>query len=173
LFPTIKNTIFLVCILATASLSQNGPAFRSNVEIVVASCAVVDAMGAPVRGLTRDEFRVYDNGIPRVIENLWIDTDEPLTLGVIIDASESQKQQLSEHRQTAVELLKRILRPGDHAFVLSVDEDVRLRMDLTGASVDLRSHLAGSFGEPFGEPCAKNTNPKSPRPRAALKRMKG
>ncbi len=96
MFPTIKNAILLVCILATGSLSQNGPAFRSNVEIVVASCAVVDASGTAVRGLTPDEFRVYDNGIPRAIANLWIDTDEPLTLGVIIDASESQKEQLSE-----------------------------------------------------------------------------
>jgi VWFA-related protein len=168
LFPTIKNTIFLVCILATASLSQNGPAFRSNVEIVVASCAVVDAIGAPVRGLTRDEFRVYDDGVRRVIENLWIDTDEPLTLGVIIDASESQKQQLSEHRQTAVELLKRILRPGDHAFVLSVDEDVRLWVDVTDATADVRRQIIGSPGDLFGDPCPKRrSNVAGLRPMSA------
>jgi Ca-activated chloride channel family protein len=155
LLPTVKNTIFLVCILATASFSQNGPAFRSNVEIVVVACAVVDGSGAAVGGLTRDEFRVYDNGIPRTIENLWIDTDEPLTLGIIIDASESQKEQLSEHRQTAVELLKRLLRPGDRTFVLSVDEDVRLWVDLTDATADVRKQIVGSPGDLLGEPCPK------------------
>jgi hypothetical protein len=38
------------------------PRSRSNVEIVVVSCAVVDNRGAPVTGLTREDFRVYDNG---------------------------------------------------------------------------------------------------------------
>ena len=151
----IKNTFFLLCAVVTASLSQNGPAFRSNVEIVAASCAVLDASGAPVGGLTRDEFRVYDNDIPRVIENLWIDTDEPLTLGVIVDASESQKEQLSEHRQTALQLLERILQPGDHTFVLSVDEDIRLWVDLTDATAGVRRQIAGSPGDLFGEPCPK------------------
>src|SRR5204863_2197693 len=104
-----------------ASYSQTVPAFRSNVEFVAVPCAVVDAHGAAVNGLTRDEFRVYDNGVRRTIENLWLDTDLPLKLGVIVDASDSQQEQLAEHRQTALELLERILLPGDQAFVISVD----------------------------------------------------
>src|SRR5262249_47439848 len=79
----------------------------------------------------------------------------PLTLGVIIDSSESQKEQLLEHRRTAMDLLDRILRPGDRAFVISVDEDVRLWADLTGTTSDLRKQLGGEPGGPFGKPCAK------------------
>jgi VWFA-related protein len=153
-----RNTVLLACLFATALLSQDGPPFRSNVEIVVVSCAVVNESGVAVGDLTRDEFRVYDNDVRRPIQNFWMDTDLPLTLGVIIDASESQKEQLSEHRQTAGELLQRILRPGDRAFVVSVDEDVRLRVDLTDAIADIRGRLAGSFGALFGEPCAKRQN---------------
>jgi VWFA-related protein len=141
--------------LAAALVSQDGPSFRSNVEIVVVSCAVVNASGVAVGDLTRDEFRVYDNDTRRPIVNFWRDADLPLTLGVLIDSSESQREQLSEHHLTAGELLQRILRPGDRVFAISVDEDVRLRMDLTGPSADLRSRLAGSFGDVFGEPCAK------------------
>jgi Ca-activated chloride channel family protein len=155
LFPPTRNAIVLACVLAVALLSQDGPPFRSNVEIVVVSCAVVNESGVAVGDLTRDEFRVYDNDARRPIVNFWTDANLPLTLGVLIDASESQKEQLSEHRLTAGDLLERILRPGDRAFVISVDEDVRLRMDLTGPSADIRSRLAGSFGELFGEPCAK------------------
>lgn len=139
LFPAARNAILLACVMAAASLSQDGPSFRSNVEIVVVSCAVVDASGVAVGDLKRDEFRVYDNGVRRPIENLWTDSDLPLTLGVILDASESQREQVSEHRQTAADLLQRILRPGDRAFVITVDEDVRLRVDLTEASADIRS----------------------------------
>lgn len=124
-------------------------------EIVVLPCTVVGTNGAPVGNLTRDEFHVYDNDTRRPIENFWIDDDLPLTLGVLIDASESQKEQLSEHKQTAIGLLERILRPGDRAFVISVDEDVRLWADLTGTSSDVRTELAGMPGGLFGEPCAK------------------
>jgi hypothetical protein len=81
LFPTIKNAILLACVLATQSLAQNGPAFRSNVETVVVPLTVVDANGVAVGNLTRDEFHVYDNDVRRPIENLWSDNDLPLTLG--------------------------------------------------------------------------------------------
>ena len=154
MFPTIENTILLAWVLATQSLAQNGPAFRSNVEIVVVPLTVVDANGVAVGNLTRDEFHVYDNDVRRPIENLWADNDLPLTLGVIIDTSESQKDQISEHRQTAIELLERILRSGDRAFVISVDEDIKLWVDLTEAIADLRKQMAGSPGDLFGEPCA-------------------
>jgi Ca-activated chloride channel family protein len=152
---TIANAILLGCLLAFWAASQNEPAFRSNVEIVVLPCTVVDADGVAVRNLTRDEFRVFDNDTRRPIENFWIDDDLPLTLGLIIDASQSQKEQLSEHLQTAIALLERILRPGDRAFVVSVDEDVRLWADLAETMPDLRRQLAGTPGGLFGEPCAK------------------
>src|SRR6266702_1954317 len=128
-FSEMRNAINALCfagMFAVASWAQTGPAFRSYVEIVAVPCTVVDARGAAVGDLKREEFRVYDNGVQRVIENLWVDTDLPLTLGVIIDASESQKEQMAEHPQTALELLERILRPDDRAFVISVGEDVRL-----------------------------------------------
>lgn len=113
-------------------------------ELVAIPCAVVDAHGAPVRGLSREDFRVWDNGVPRIVEHFWRDDDQPLTLGVLIDNSESQHEQFAEHRQTALDLLRRILRPGDNAFVITVDEDVRLLADPMAAS-----------GELFGQPCPR------------------
>ena len=73
-------------------------------------------------------------------------------------ASVSQREQLAEHRQTALELLDRILRPGDQAFVISVDSEVRVWADLTAAPADLRKQFAGRPGDLFGQPC-----PKSPQ----------
>src|SRR6266850_8086898 len=147
LLTAIKNPIFLTCVLAVASSSQNGPAFRSDVELVAIPCTVVDAHGVPVDDLTRDEFRVYDNGVRRIVEHLWRDTDLPLTLGVIIDDSESQQEQRAEHRQTTLEVLERILRPGDRVFVISVDEDVRLWVDLTATTAEIRKQMAEHRGD--------------------------
>jgi hypothetical protein len=52
--------------------------------------------------------------------------------------------------------LRKILRPGDRAFVISVEEDVRLWSDLTDQVEDIRSRLARSARDIFGEPCAKH-----------------
>lgn len=141
--------------LAAVLAAQDKVEFRSNVEIAVVSCAAVDASGAAVSGLTREEFRLYDNDVRMPIQNLWLDADLPLTLGILIDGSESQKGLLSEHRRTASGILERIMRPGDRAFVVSVDEEVRLWADMSGSAEEIRNRLEAGPGEPFGEPCPK------------------
>lgn len=151
----MKNAFFLASVFATAAMPQNGPAFRSNVDIVVVPFTVANASGAAVGDLTRGELRGFDNGVQRSIENLWIDTNLPLTIGVIVDASESQQDRLAEHRRTVVDLLERILRPADRAFVIAADEDIRTWANLSGSTADIRSLLAGSPGALFGEQCAK------------------
>src|SRR5205807_512089 len=108
-------------------------------------CVVVDSRGVPVWDLRRDEFRVFDNDVRRTVENLWVDTDVPLTLAVLIDVSASQADRVAEHRRTALEVVQRILLPGDQAFFVWVDEDVRMWGDAAGMQ----------RGELLGEPCPK------------------
>ncbi|WP_321474842.1 VWA domain-containing protein [uncultured Paludibaculum sp.] len=131
-------------LLACAVFSQDAPDFRSHLELVVIPCAVVDATGSPVRGLAREDFRIFDNDVPRIVSYFSQDDDQPMTLGILIDDSDSQHDLLSEHRRTVFELLHRMLRPNDSAFVISVGEDVRLYRDLTLTEM-----------ESFGEPCLR------------------
>ena len=106
---------FAVC----AAVAQGPPAFRSEVELVAIPCTVVDARGTRVDDLQREEFRVFDNDVPRNVEFLWHDEDQPLTLGVLIDVSDSQRDIADEHRATAEALLNSLLRPGDGSFVMA------------------------------------------------------
>lgn len=131
-------------LLACAALLQDTPEFRSRVELVAIPCSVVDAAGSPVHGLRREDFRVFDNGVPRIVSYFSQDDDQPVTLGILVDDSDSQHGLLSEHRRTVFELLRRMLRPSDSAFVISIGEDVRLYRDLTLAEM-----------ESFGDPCPK------------------
>ena len=133
---SVTRTIVAVCVVA-AAFAQERAEFRSNVELVTIPCTVVDGQCVAVAGLTREDFRVFDNGARRIVDDLWVDTDLPVTLGVLIDASESQQEQVEEHRRTARELMARILRPGDQAFVISVAEDIRLWTDLNRAPGEL------------------------------------
>jgi VWFA-related protein len=131
-------------LLACTTFSQDAPGFRSHVELVTIPCSVVDAAGSPVHGLTRADFRVFDNDVPRIVSYFSQDDDQPVTLGILIDDSDSQHDLLSEHRRTVFDLLHRMLRPSDSAFVISIAEDVRLYRDLTLTEM-----------ESFGEPCPR------------------
>jgi len=130
-------------LLACALFSQETVGFRSRVDLVAVPCTVVDAAGAPVFGLTREDFLVFDNDVRRIVSYFSRDDDQPVTLGILIDESDSQYALRSEHRRTALDLLRRMLRPGDSAFVISIGEDVRLFRDRTLTEME-------SFGEPCG-----------------------
>lgn len=130
-------------------------------------CTVVDAEGVPATDLARGDFRVYDNGARRIVENLWRDADLPLTLGIIVDASVSQREQLAEHRQTVLALLDRILRPGDRAFVVSLAEEIRVWADVAGATAEIRRQMAAEPGDLLGQPCARRPNSLPGAPQAS------
>jgi VWFA-related protein len=119
---------------------------------------VVNAKGVFVDDLTRDQFQVFDNGVRRSIEHFAIDTDSPLTIGVLVDVSESQKDQMEEHTQTAATVLDKLFRAGDRALVISVGQEIRLWADLTSDIRAIRRQLAGPPGSLLGEPCARHTS---------------
>src|SRR4051794_19163556 len=99
----MKRALLFACLVATPASKQDPPpAFRSRVEMVTIPCTVVDENAVVIRVLPPDEFRIFQNGARRTVKNSWIDTDLPLTLGVLIDASASQEQQVAEHRRTAL-----------------------------------------------------------------------
>ena len=148
--------------VAACGWPQTPPAFHAGVELVTIPCTVVDSRGAPVRGLSREDFRVYDNGVRRIVQNLWLDSDAPLTIGVIIDASESQNEQLAEHRRTALALLDKLMRAGDRAFVVSVSQEVRLAADLSSTTADLRRQIEEGPGILLGTPCPARECGSSP-----------
>jgi VWFA-related protein len=85
-----------------------------------------------------------------------------LTIGIIIDASESQREQVAEHRQTALVLLGRLLRAGDRALVVSVNQEVRLAADLSPSVPDLRRHMEEGRGVLLGTPCPARECGSSP-----------
>ena len=152
------------CALAAAACvcAQDAAIFRSNVEEALIPLVVVDARGAPVAGLGREDFRVSDNGVRRIIDHLWPAADLPLTLGILIDRSDSQGGQLEEHRRTALALLAGLLRPGDRAFVLSIGEQVRMWSEPSSSLSEIGARLSGSPLAALGEACPATTCGASP-----------
>ena len=119
------------------------PSFQADVEVVHILATVRDKEGRLVQDLTRDDFVLEEEGRLQEIEFFSEQSDLPLTLGLLIDTSMSQRRILEEERQASYQFFDQILeREEDRAFVLSFDVDVELLEDLTHSRQRLQEALS-------------------------------
>lgn len=116
--------------------------FKAQVNVVNLFFNVKGAKGALIPDLTKDDFQVFEDGQPQTIKYFSASSDQPLTLGLMIDTSGSEQYMLEDERQVASEFLRQVIRPNkDMAFLISFDVSVDLLQDLTGSVADLRRGL--------------------------------
>ncbi len=126
------------------------PSFQADVEVVHVLGTVRDKEGQLVQDLTRDDFVLKEEGQLQEIEFFSEQSDLPLTLGLLVDTSMSQRRILEEERQASYQFFEQILeREEDRAFVLSFDVDVELLEDLTHSRQRLKKAL-GDLQVPTG-----------------------
>jgi VWFA-related protein len=98
---------------------------------------VRDRHNALVPYLTKNDCSVFEDKQPQALKSFVPETNQPLTLGILIDTSGSQQDVLPLEQQSASAFLKRILRPKDEAFLLSFDVGVNLEQDYTNNAREL------------------------------------
>src|SRR5437660_881236 len=106
------------------SKSPQIPTVRVRTDEVNVVFTVVDKDGKFVRDLKQDQFKILDNKLPpRQMMNFAAQTDLPLHVGLLIDASNSIRDRFQFEKDAASEFLYEIIRPkADKAFVLAFDE---------------------------------------------------
>jgi VWFA-related protein len=93
--------------------------FRTGIDVTGITATVRDAQGRLVTGLGREAFGVYEDGEPQKVTQF---TSErvPISLGVLLDTSDSMFGQRIKDARAAVErFLFELLDRGDEYFVLS------------------------------------------------------
>jgi Ca-activated chloride channel homolog len=104
---------------------QVGPyAIRSNVDLVVLRASVRDHRGAPISGLTQENFRVYQDKVLQQIES-FSHEDIPVTAGLVIDNSGSMRHKHSDVIGAAL-AFARSSNPMDEIFVVNFNESVSM-----------------------------------------------
>src|SRR5579862_662679 len=104
---------------------------KVNVNVVQLFFNVKDKHGALVPNLTKDLFNVSEDGTPQTIKYFNAESNLPLTLGILIDASGSQRNVIDMEKEVGGAFLKQILTDKDEAFVISFDISVDLLQDFT------------------------------------------
>ena len=121
---------------------QPNPNFSTDVKVVNLLATVRDKQGQIVKDLTRDDFVVSEDGHPQTIRYFSRESDLPLTLGLLIDTSGSQRNVLEAERRASYRFLEQVLREDkDQAFVIHFDFEVELLQDLTSSRQKLEKAL--------------------------------
>lgn len=110
------------------------PVVRTHTDEVNIIFTVTDKHGRFIRDLKQEQFKILDNNLPpREVTYFDAETDLPLRVGLLIDASNSIRDRFQFEQQAAIEFLQQIIRPrSDRAFVLAFDEVWDLTQDFTG-----------------------------------------
>lgn len=113
-----------------------------DVKVVTLPVTVRDKHGQIVRDLTKDDFILQEDGRPQTIKYFSQDKNLPLTLGLLVDTSLSQREVLDQERNASRSFLDQMLvQDKDKAFLIHFDREVELLQDLTHNRDKLQSAL--------------------------------
>ena len=134
---------FLFSAVPLLAVAQDQTKFSTDVKVVSVLATVRDKKGQIVRNLTKDDFSLEEDTRPQTIRYFSQETDLPLTLGLLVDTSMSQRNVLGQEQSASYRFFDQVLRPDkDKAFVIHFDHDVELLKDLTSSKKDLDHALA-------------------------------
>jgi VWFA-related protein len=112
------------------------------VKVVNVLASVRNKKGAFIRDLTKDDFSVLENGRPQVVKYFSRQNDLPLTLGLMIDTSTSQRRVVESERAACYRFLDQVIREKkDQVFVMQFDLSPILRQELTSSLPKLSDAL--------------------------------
>jgi Ca-activated chloride channel family protein len=136
-------------ITGTPTLDAQEPAlvFRGGVDLVRVSAIVQDRRGRLVKGLTADDFEIFDDGDPRPAEDVREERGG-VSVALLFDVSGSMEGRLDEAREAATHVLGSLDLEDDEAAVFSFDT----RLDEITPFTDRLQRLPASLETltPFG-----------------------
>jgi VWFA-related protein len=116
--------------------------FSTGVKVVNLFATVRDKQGLVVRDLTKDDFLLQEDRRPQTVKYFSQESDLPLTLGLLVDVSGSQRNLIPEERSASFQFFDQVLREDlDRAFVIHFQGQVELLQDLTSSRDQLEKAL--------------------------------
>ena len=131
---SLLSALGLIPAIGRLRAQQDPATFSTGVKVVNLFANVRNKQGAIVRDLTKDDFLLDEEGRPQTIGYFSQESDLPLTLGLMVDTSGSQRNLIEQERAASYRFFDQVLRPEkDVAFVIHFDFEVELLQDITSS----------------------------------------
>jgi VWFA-related protein len=141
LLSVLMLSVLTVLLFSRHLVHGQEPTIAVDVKVVNVLATVRDKHGQIVSTLTKDDFTLQEDGHAETIKYFTRESDLPLTLGLLVDTSLSQRRVLGEERSASYSFLDKMLRPKDQAFVIHFDHEAELLQDLTSSKEKLQAAL--------------------------------
>jgi len=111
---------------------------RVEVSRVPLLFTVTDKKNRFITNLDREDFKVFDNKKEQEIREFVRESDLPLRIGIVMDASNSVRERFRFEQEAAIEFIRSVLREDrDKAFLVSFDTRAELIVDYTNDPEEL------------------------------------
>jgi VWFA-related protein len=100
-------------------------------KLVEVFATVRDKRNAILDNLTKDDFKVFEDGTQQKITYFAKESDMPITLAILMDTSGSMYYIMDAEKEAASGFVHQIMRKKDEAVVISFDTDDDLLADFT------------------------------------------
>lgn len=126
---------------ATPGTDDSPYKFGVRTDLVNVIFTVTDKHGRFIKDLKQSDIKILDNNLPpRQVMNFEAETDLPLRVGLLIDASNSIRDRFKFEQESAIEFLNQTVHPSkDRAFVVGFDVTPEVTQDFTD-NTELLAH---------------------------------
>ncbi len=129
-------------LLSAAFFPLRAQEFAGGVNVVSVLASVHNSKGEVVKDLKQEDFSIEEDGRPQVIKYFSRETGLPLTLGLLVDTSGSQRRVLDKEKSATAKFIDQVIREDkDQAFLIRFDAEAELMQDLTPSHKKLQSAL--------------------------------
>jgi Ca-activated chloride channel family protein len=104
--------------------AQDRAKIKVSVNLVNVLVSVLDEHNRPAPDLPVEAFQVLDEDNPQTIAVFEKETQQPLDLALMIDASLSAQLGMPSQREAAAHFIQQVLRTGDRLALYAFDENV-------------------------------------------------
>jgi VWFA-related protein len=180
----LKRILALITLAATTLVAQSNqqpgselPKLSESIDVKVINVDVVvtDRKGVPITGLTKDDFELFENGVPKLISNFYEVQGKKATNISIIPAGEEKPvatvpaEEITENLRRRIifyvdnlslqpfnrnrvfkemkEFAKNVMRPGDEAMVATFNRSMKIRANFTRDPIQIQQTLDIIAGE--------------------------
>ncbi len=108
---------------ADEKATQQNFTIQTTSRLVLLDVSVKDAAGGFVSGLTKDQFKVFEDGKPQQISQ-FANSDIPVTAGIVVDESGSMRPKRAQVVTAALVFIQ-ASNPMDEMFIVNFNEKPR------------------------------------------------
>ena len=145
----MKRRFWAIALLVGA-LSAQPPTFKTSVSLVRIIASVKNKAGELVGSLKAEDFEIFDNGARQEVAVFSRQTEQPLSIALMVDTSGSTAKELKYEGESASRFLHALFtegNPEDAVALYTFNYDIRLEHDFTHNFAALERPLKTMHGE--------------------------